>query len=104
MLSLSKLGIHFSVIFDDLPNSAIYERLKLINPDVIITKNISKIEFFKKYINKNKSLKGNLFIKNQLTIYIYYNFDKRKNKALIMITMKVIINYLLYLPLGLLEC
>ena len=83
MLSLSKLGIHFSVIFDDLPNNAIYERLKLINPDVIITKNISKIKFFKKYINKNKNLKrilicsGKKFSQQSL---FYYNFDKKEKK------------------------
>ena len=83
MLSLSKLGIHFSVIFDDLPNNAIYERLKLINPDVIITKNISKIKFFKKYINKNKNLKRILICSgkkiSQQSLF-YYNFDKKEKK------------------------
>ncbi len=83
MLSLSKLGIHFSVIFEDLPSNAIYERLRLINPEIIITKDASKINFFKKYINKNKSLKKILICSgkkiNQQSLF-YYNFDKKEKK------------------------
>ena len=83
MLSLSKLGVHFSVIFEDLSNNAINERLKLINPDIIITKDVSKIEFFKKYLNKNKSLKKILICSgkkdNQQSIF-YYNFNRKEKK------------------------
>lgn len=83
MLALSKLGIHFSVIFEDLPNNAINERLKLVNPDVIITNDVSKIKFFKKYINKNKNLKKILICSgkksNQQSVS-YYNFTKKEKK------------------------
>ena len=46
MLALAKLGIHFSVIFEDLPEEAINERIKLIKPDLIITRDDKKLIFF----------------------------------------------------------
>lgn len=42
MLSCAKLGIHFSVIFEDLAPEAISKRIDLIKPDLFITRFESK--------------------------------------------------------------
>ena len=47
MLSCAKLGIHFSVIFEDLADEAILKRISLFKPDVFFTN--SKREIFKKF-------------------------------------------------------
>jgi len=57
MLSCAKLGIHFSVIFEDLELNAINKRIKLFKPDIFISK-WNKNFFFKKFslskLNKTK--------------------------------------------------
>ena len=50
MLACSKLGVHFSVIFEDLENSAINNRIKLFKPDIFISK-WNKKKFFKKFFD-----------------------------------------------------
>ena len=44
MLSCAKLGIHFSVIFEDLAGEAISQRISLLKPDIFITKCEKKTE------------------------------------------------------------
>ncbi len=48
MLTSAKLGVHFSVVFEDLPEQALDIRIKLIKPDLIITRSKSKCDFFYK--------------------------------------------------------
>jgi len=50
MLSCAKLGIHFSVIFEDLAPEAISTRMSLFKPDIFLS--TFKREFFKKTILK----------------------------------------------------
>jgi len=50
MLSCAKLGIHFSVIFEDLAPEAISTRISLFKPDIFLS--TFKKEFFKKTILK----------------------------------------------------
>ena len=38
MLSCAKLGVHFSVIFEDLAPEAISKRISLLNPNIFITR------------------------------------------------------------------
>jgi len=57
MLACAKLGIHFSVIFEDLEYLAISNRIKLFKPDIILTsfptKKFKK-RFPKEFISKKK--------------------------------------------------
>ena len=79
MLSFAKLGIHFSVIFEDLPEAAINERIKLIKPDLIITRNANMINFFKKNLKNNKLNKSLIICSNykkKNNENIFFNFDK----------------------------
>ena len=39
MLECSKLGYHFSVIFEDLADEAIRTRINLFKPDIFFSKN-----------------------------------------------------------------
>ena len=52
MLSFAKLGIHFSVIFEDLEEQAILSRIEIFKPDIFISKWSRKF-FFKNLIKKN---------------------------------------------------
>ena len=55
MLACSRLGVHFSVIFEDLPKEAITMRIKLLKSNLIITRS-SEDEINKKFgIIKKKS-------------------------------------------------
>ena len=65
MLSCAKLGIHFSVIFEDLAPEAISKRIDLIKPDLFITRFESK-KFKKQVLKKIK-------VKKSLKIY-YINY------------------------------
>ena len=59
MLSCAKLGIHFSVIFEDLAPEAISKRISLFKPDIFFsnfTRKIFKKNIFKK-INSHKKTK-----------------------------------------------
>lgn len=50
MLACIKLGIFFSVIFDDLPKAAIEKRLEIFSPDLILTNSKLKFLNFRKKI------------------------------------------------------
>jgi len=82
MLTFAKKGIHFSVIFEDLPNPAISQRIVLIKPDLIITKDINKIKFFeetikKNFLKKSKIICANINFNSKKTIY--FNFSTFRN-------------------------
>ena len=62
MMSCAKLGIHFSVIFEDLAPEAISKRIDLIKPKLFITR-FEKVKFKKQILKKIKS-------KNKLDLFI----------------------------------
>lgn len=65
MMACAKLGLHFSVIFEDLAPEAISKRIKLIKPALFITR-IEKKKFEKKFfrgLNYRNNLKF-IFLKN----------------------------------------
>lgn len=79
MLTSAKLGVHFSVVFEDLPEQALDIRVKLIKPDLIITRSKSKCDFFIKSLNKNglaKSIIINTEKKSSKKRILYYNFER----------------------------
>jgi len=75
MLACAKLGIHFSVVFENLAKEAIEKRIRIFKPDIIlsVSKNEDLINFFSK-TSKLKKIK---------TIYfhniIYKNVRRIKN-------------------------
>ena len=73
MLGCSKLGVHFSVIFEDLENSAINNRIKLFKPDIFISK-WSKKKFFKKFFDLKLA-------KNQIFFFEDIKLSNRNNKV-----------------------
>ena len=83
MLACSKLGIHFSVIFQDLQNEAIDSRIKILKPNLIITRgNQKQILGIKKSLENNK-LNNSLIIsskklkiKKQKVIQ-FFDFNKK---------------------------
>ena len=84
MLTFAKLGIHFSVVFEDLPEKALDIRVKLIKPDLIITRSNSKCDFFIKSLNKNglrKSIIINTEKKSNNKKVLYFNFEKTNLKS-----------------------
>ena len=82
ILSCAKLGIHFSVIFEDLPKKAIELRIKILKPSLIITrfeaKKSSKIFNFKNLIIFSNERKKYGF--NQISINKLKNIKKFKVK------------------------
>lgn len=58
MLACAKLGIHFSVVFEDLAKEAIEKRIKIFKPDIVfsISKNKDLMSFFLK-VSKLKKIK-----------------------------------------------
>lgn len=66
MLGCSKLGIEFSVIFEDLEFDAINNRIKLFKPDLFISKWSRKI-FFNKF--KKKLLKTNFYFFDEINLF-----------------------------------
>ena len=81
MLTFAKLGIHFSVVFEDLPEKALDIRVKLIKPDLIITRSNLKCDFFIKSLNKNglrKSIIINTEKKSNNKKVLYFDFEKKK--------------------------
>lgn len=66
MLSLSRMGIHFSVIFEELEDLAIQSRINIFKPNLLISS---------KYLSKPKYLKKNLIF---LNINIIKNLSKSK--------------------------
>ena len=61
MLSCAKLGIHFSVVFEDLSGEAISKRISLLKPNIFISR-YKKDIFFKKILKKNTIHKKTNFI------------------------------------------
>ena len=77
MLTFAKLGIHFSVVFEDLPEKALDIRVKLIKPDLIITRSNLKCDFFIKSLHKNglrKSIIINTKKKSNSKKFLYFDF------------------------------
>ena len=84
MLSCAKLGIHFSVIFEELEREAILKRFELFKPDLIFSnklnkKNIifnSKIKIIKldRYLNFKNKNKNNLikFFKSRKNLFTLF--------------------------------
>ena len=64
MLSCAKMGLHFSVIFEELESLGIINRIKLFKPDIFFTR-LSKVEFNKK-INNKVNLKVKYIYKNKI--------------------------------------
>ena len=62
MLACAKLGIHFSVVFEDLAQEAIEKRIRIFKPEIIfsISNNDDLKKFFSK-VSKNKNLKVKYF-------------------------------------------
>ncbi len=78
MLTCAKLGIHFSVIFEDLAAEAISKRISLLKPDLFISRFEEKK--FKKQILDKINLKNKIkfiFLKN--SDYFNYKKDSKKN-------------------------
>lgn len=69
MIAFGSLGIHFSVLFEDLPERAILKRIAIFKPNVFITR-LEKNVFFNKnnFINKKKFNKSKLFFFNEFKI------------------------------------
>ena len=61
MLSCAKLGIHFSVIFEDLAPEAISKRISLFKPNIFISRVKKKI-FKKIFLKEEKSNKKTFFL------------------------------------------
>ena len=94
MLALAKLGITFTVIFNDLPKEAIRSRLKILKSQILITscnnddfkskikpiqKEYSlKILRFSKDLKKNDTFRFNNFLKKK-NFVSNYNYLKIKN-------------------------
>lgn len=75
MFACVKLGIHFSVIFEDLAAEAIEKRVELIKPNLFITR-FDKRVFNKQILSKiKKKTKFKLFFINDKTL----NSSKTKN-------------------------
>ena len=53
MLSCAKLGIHFAVLFEDLASEAVKKRIKLLKPNIFISRVKKKVFFKKIFLNKN---------------------------------------------------
>tara|TARA_B100000963_G_scaffold1809_3_gene1369 strand:- start:9609 stop:11330 length:1722 start_codon:yes stop_codon:yes gene_type:complete len=78
MLALGSLGIHFSVLFEDLPENAILKRIKIFKPEVFISRAARSNFFDKKNFLKNKK-----FNKSKLIFFSEINLLKnKKNKKI----------------------
>ena len=79
MLSCAKLGIHFSVIFEDLAPEAISKRIDLLKPDIFITR-YDKQKFNNEILKKIK--------KKNIIKFIYFNnindLKKKKNNKIVL--------------------
>ena len=60
MLACCKMGIFFSVVFEDLPTNAILKRINLFKPEIIISRSDKMILSLKKKIKNKKFLKLSL--------------------------------------------
>jgi acetyl-CoA synthetase len=77
-LACAKLGLQFSVIFEDLEGSAIISRAKLFKPNIIFTR-LSTKDFNKKFKNMSV-IKNKCIHKRQLNKIINTYKKKVKNK------------------------
>ena len=80
ILTCAKLGIHFSVIFEDLAAEAISKRILLLKPDLFITRYEEK-KFNNQILNKIniKNKIKFIFLKNEN----YFNNKRNVNKTLV---------------------
>ena len=83
MLTCSKLGIHFCVLFKELEISAINSRIEIFKPDIILSNGLEDINLKKiKFINKTKIfdvkkiLNKKITSSQQNTKLNYYNSNK----------------------------
>ena len=72
ILSCCKLGIHFSVLFEDLEEQAILNRVSLLKPSLIISR-YTKQNFFEKFRKVKIIKKLNFLFSNQIN---FNNQDK----------------------------
>ena len=73
MIAFGSLGIHFSVLFEDLPEQAILKRISIFEPEVLITR-FEKNKFFdKKNFSKKKKFNNSMLI-------FFSEFKISKNK------------------------
>ena len=72
MLACAKLGIHFSVIFEDLAPEAISKRIALLKPNIFITR-YNKKKFNEQIFKKIKK-------KNKIKFIYFDNLDNLKDK------------------------
>lgn len=77
-LACAKLGLQFSVIFEDLEGSAIINRIRLFKPNIIFTR-LSKKDFNKKFKNMSV-MKNKCIYKGQLN-KIINTYKKKKLKT-----------------------
>ena len=82
MLGCTKLGIHFSVIFEDLAPEAISKRISLFKPDIFFS-TFSKKIFKKNILNKIKFRKKTKFL-------FFSKLKNLKNKKIINIKNRLI--------------
>jgi acetyl-CoA synthetase len=73
MLSCTKLGIHFSVIFEDLATTAILKRIFLFKPDLFFSR-FSKNKFLNNFLKNKSNLKTKFFFFEE----IKYSNPKKK--------------------------
>ena len=84
MLTCSKLGIEFSVLFENLESEAILNRIIIFKPDLFLTR-LQKKEFYRKNFNYLKKIKKNtelIFFENlnkKKKINVNYKIKKKYN-------------------------
>lgn len=74
MIAFGSLGIHFSVLFEDLPHTAIVKRMQIFKPDIFVTR-VSKNNF----LNQKKFLKNKKFNNSKLIFFNKINLFKKRN-------------------------
>ena len=94
MLAFSKMGIHFSVIFEDLPLEAINLRVSLLKPDLIVTRsknhNVLKLKSCLKKNNLNSSIIISGRENNDKIRCFYYDFERKIKKKKLNVESKVL--------------
>tara|TARA_Y100000591_G_C21834185_1_gene701487 strand:+ start:619 stop:2334 length:1716 start_codon:yes stop_codon:yes gene_type:complete len=77
MLSCSKLGIHFSVIFEDLSPVAIKQRIDIFQPNIFLTRKKEVLKIFNSKFKKKNKLKT-FYFKNFFAMKMYNKKFKSK--------------------------
>ncbi len=75
MLGCAKMGIHFSVIFEDLEHAAVLNRVKLFKPTIILTTFTKKI--FEQKLSKKKIAKKDIFDLKKINLKKDYKIKKK---------------------------